>query len=138
MRKDYSDSCKAVMQLNCNGDVVAEYPSIGAASLSTGFARSSISCSCRRISGFLRVNGFRFVFEEDYDPAYDYSFDVGNSKPVHQYTLQGELLKVYPSIKDAGSSFQSAHAKNKIGECCRGERSTYKGFVWKFAKECKK
>ena len=47
-------------------------------------------------------------------------------KQVYQYTLDGELVKVWDSTYIDG--FNKGH----IAECCRGERKTHKGFIWKY------
>lgn len=51
------------------------------------------------------------------------------SKPVNQYTLEGELIKVWPSISDCG---RSGFCYQHISKCCNGKRKTHKGYVWSF------
>lgn len=50
------------------------------------------------------------------------------SKPVAQYTLDGELIKTWPSAIEItrvlGFSF------GNICACCNGKRKTHKGFIW--------
>lgn len=51
------------------------------------------------------------------------------SKQVYQYTLDGELVKIWPSTKECGrNGFRSGH----ISECCNGERKTHNGFKWSY------
>lgn len=53
-------------------------------------------------------------------------------KTVLQFTLDGVLVKQWPSTKECcRNGFNQGH----VAECCRGERKTYKGFIWKY-KEC--
>lgn len=52
------------------------------------------------------------------------------SKKVNQYDLQGNLIKTYPSAKEA--SRQNNFSQGHISEVCRGEMKTYKGYVWKY------
>lgn len=52
-----------------------------------------------------------------------------NSKQVYQYTLNGELVKVWNSMADAcRNGYQSAC----ICKCCKGQLKTHKGFIWSY------
>ena len=47
------------------------------------------------------------------------------SKPVLQFTLDGEFVREWPSTMECGrNGFYSSH----VTECCNGKRKTYKGF----------
>lgn len=51
------------------------------------------------------------------------------SKPVLQYTLDGEFVGEWPSARECGrNGFNTRH----VGDCCRGERKTHKGYIWKY------
>ena len=55
-----------------------------------------------------------------------------NSKQVAQYTLDGELVKIWLSANECGrNGFNQAH----VADCCRGERKTHKGFIWRYIEE---
>lgn len=54
------------------------------------------------------------------------------SMKIAQYTKNGELVAVYPSISEA-ARFMSVGIKH-ISECARGALKTSCGFVWKFVK----
>lgn len=49
-------------------------------------------------------------------------------KEVRQYTLSGELVGEYPSIRDA--AFKTGMNAKSISRCCTNKRKSYKGFVW--------
>lgn len=51
-------------------------------------------------------------------------------KQVYQYTLDGELVKVWESTKECGRN--GFHRPNVI-ECCKGNRKTSDGFIWRYA-----
>ena len=51
------------------------------------------------------------------------------SKPVHQYTRQGKLLKVWDSASLAALNLNKHTAA--ITECCRGIRKSAYGFIWR-------
>lgn len=52
------------------------------------------------------------------------------SKPVGQFTLDGELLKTWTSTMEAYR--QGGFSYGNIGAVARGERKTAYGFVWKY------
>ena len=49
------------------------------------------------------------------------------SKPVLQFTLDGEFIREWESTMECGrNGFNRGH----VADCCRGERKTHKGFRW--------
>lgn len=50
-------------------------------------------------------------------------------KKVGQYTLDGELVKIYDSISEVPSN---NFKQSNISNCCNGKRKTHKGFIWRF------
>ena len=52
------------------------------------------------------------------------------SKPVGQYTLDGELIKVWASAREA--QMQVGFSYQHISNVATGKRKTHKGFVWKY------
>ena len=51
------------------------------------------------------------------------------SKKVLQLSLNGELIKEWPSTSECGrNGFNQGH----VAACCRGEEKTYKGFRWEY------
>jgi hypothetical protein len=55
--------------------------------------------------------------------------ESARSKPVAQYDLQGNLIKVWPSIAEAQ---RHGYTVANICKVCKGQRPTHKGFVWKY------
>lgn len=54
------------------------------------------------------------------------------SKQVYQYTMDGELVKIWLSSAECGrNGFNRGH----IVECCNGKRKTHKGFIWRYKEE---
>lgn len=51
------------------------------------------------------------------------------SKKVYQYTLDGELVKVWKSMSEAG---RNDFITSAICECCKGRRKSYKGYKWSY------
>ena len=54
------------------------------------------------------------------------------SKQVAQYTLEGELVKIWDSANECGrNGFNCGH----VCACCRGELKKHKKFKWKYYNE---
>nr|DAT54007.1 MAG TPA: intron associated endonuclease [Caudoviricetes sp.] len=53
-----------------------------------------------------------------------------NCKQVAQYTLEGELIKVYPSLGKA--STETKISKSGIGMNCNGQRNSAGGYCWRY------
>ena len=51
------------------------------------------------------------------------------SKPVLQYTLEGEFVKEWSSTMECG---RNGYNQGNVAACCRGERKTHKGFLWRY------
>jgi hypothetical protein len=58
---------------------------------------------------------------------------LNSSKPVKQLTLDGKIVNIFPSAREA--SRQLGISYKVISKCCNNQLKTYKGFVWKFASE---
>ena len=53
--------------------------------------------------------------------------NVKLSKPVYQYTLDGEFVKKWPSAAEC-----KRNGFNHVDNCCRGERKQNKGYIWSY------
>lgn len=53
------------------------------------------------------------------------------SKPVAQYTLGGILIAIYPSATEVARKL-GIKGCGHITSCCRGERKTAYGYIWKY------
>lgn len=51
------------------------------------------------------------------------------SRPILQLTKTGELVREYPSIKEA---VRNGFDLGNVCACCRGERKTHKGYIWRY------
>ena len=54
-----------------------------------------------------------------------------NSKPISQFTLEGEFIKTYPSAAEIER--QTGIGNSNISACCRGKQKSAGGFIWRFA-----
>ena len=57
------------------------------------------------------------------------------SKPVIQKTLQGEVIKVWPSVMEIQRQF--GYKQGNISKCCRGieHYNTAYGYIWEYTEE---
>lgn len=62
-----------------------------------------------------------------------YGKDHPASKPIIQFDINGNLIKRWGCSKDVEKEF--GFRPQFILRCCRGERKTYMGYVWKFDKK---
>lgn len=54
------------------------------------------------------------------------------SKQVGQYTLEGELVKIWCSMREAE---RNGFNKGAVSVCCNGKLKKHKGFIWKYYNE---
>ena len=54
------------------------------------------------------------------------------SKPIKQYTLDGEFVREWVSISEAGRNGFSAGC---VCMCCQGKNENHNGFIWKYSEE---
>lgn len=52
---------------------------------------------------------------------------IKKRKKIYQYTLDGELVKIWESTKEC---IKYGYTECSIYSCCRGERKTHKGYRW--------
>lgn len=51
------------------------------------------------------------------------------SKPVVQYTLDGQFVREWVSTRVCG---RNGYDQGHVAACCRGEQKYHKGFIWKY------
>ncbi len=55
---------------------------------------------------------------------------IKTSKPVLQYTKEGEFIKEWMSATKAG--IELSLSRGNIGSCCKGKVKTCGGYIWKY------
>jgi hypothetical protein len=53
------------------------------------------------------------------------------SKPVYQYTMEGSLVRSYPSTREAER--HTGYSNQLISSCCRGKYKQAYGYIWSYA-----
>lgn len=55
------------------------------------------------------------------------------SKPVYQYTLDGQLIREWVSVSEAERCLGLKNAgRGSVSKCCRGKLEKHKGFKWSY------
>lgn len=122
-------SQKEVYQFSLDGQFVAKYDSVMAASQATNIPDNFISSCCH--GWVTQTKGFIFVFEKDIGKAKLVKPNRAfGRKPIQQYDTEGNLIETYNSAKEA--SFAVGVTQNAITRCARGESKTCCGFIWKY------
>ena len=55
--------------------------------------------------------------------------DTRKSKPVIQYTMDGEFVKEWPSSRECG---RNGFDQRAVSACCRGKLKSAYGYIWKY------
>jgi len=127
-----------ILQYDLKGVFIKKHKSSINASFSTGIKGSNI---LRVANGYGKVAGGYLWFKESrfteellQDRLKDLKRNINHLKyAVMQFTLDGELVKTYTSVADAGST--CGFSKSNIAECANKKRSTARGFVWIYEKD---
>lgn len=53
-----------------------------------------------------------------------------HTKPVLQYTLDGQFVAEYPSLHEVKR--QLGYDRKHVSDCCRGKNKTSYGYIWKY------
>lgn len=119
-----------VVQYDLEGNVVAEYPSLTDASNAFSTSCSLLTSACKgRVK---QCHGYVFRYKGDAFDKYDIvqRCNENQKTPIAQYTKAGEKVATYESMADAVRI--TGLSQGNIGMCCRGERFSTGGYVWRF------
>ena len=116
---------KKVYRFTLTGELIAEYGSVGEASRMTGLNRKSIAKACN--GGLKKYAECCWSYENksEYSAEKNISFKKGK---IGMYNTQGDLIKVFEKPIDLKNEGYSQISVNRV---CRGERKTYKGYVFR-------
>lgn len=127
-----------IYKYNETFELLQEYPSIAAAAKDCGVRSTSIyKCLVgqrNQTAGFFWYKG---AFPPEHIPEKWQAYISGNkrngaeSKPLIQFSLSGEKINEYPSIRKA--SKESNIDATCISRAASGKNKTAGGYIWKFA-----
>ncbi len=116
---------KPVFKYNLDGKLQTVYSDLTSAGNSVNKTKQAISRACSSVSHTLAGFYWSYEYQEPFKPEKD-----NRKKPVFQFDLEGNLLAEYISASEA--SRKTNVFKSCITKCCRGERKTSGGFIWKY------
>lgn len=129
---------KFVILVDENGKELMRYKSVSEAGRKNGFDRHRFS-QAPVIDGIVIINDLRFIVEQKENeyipkghkgPRPDLKGKI--SKPVCQYTKDGEFVKEFPSVGDAAIAIGKTNGGPDISNCCNGKLKTAYGFIWRY------
>jgi len=121
---------KSVHQCTLTGEILNQFSSVTAAADSIHKHKTNIlnCCNGQRHTAYGYV--WKFVENEFIPPPTEVEYHVNRRLPINQYTLKGNLLNTFSSIRDAEK--ETGVDCSSISRCCRNYRKTAGGFKWKF------
>ena len=128
------DNCipQAVIQYDIYGNEIARFPSEVKASEAVGrICSSGISKSC--ITKTTTCSGYLWRFENDPLLPEELKNIIIRSKPVIQYDISGNFIKLWDSAKEA-ANYLNMDGSSIIAVCSKrnSHRHTAGGFVWSY------
>ena len=120
---------RPVCQYDVDGNLLNVYPGVNvAAQILLNKKRSSaISQVCNGIGG--TAHGYVWRYQGDSFDKYDVNAKSQKTR-VDQYDLDGNHIKRYSCLTDAENESGAAHGD--ILRCCKGQRHTAGGFIWRY------
>jgi len=114
-----------VYQFDLEGNLVDVFGSMHEAERATGFDSGSISKVCtgalKQYRGYVWSKTKEFNYQERRNTKFKKGF-------IEMYDMQGTLVKTYKSPLELE---QDGYSQVSVNRVCRGERKSYKGFVFK-------
>lgn len=122
---------KTVYQYNLNGGFIKQWVSAKEIERELGYSHNNISKCCKGNINYAYGFQWSFDYTEKLQPVKRKEELVGkkNSKAVAQYTLDGHLIKVWPSMSEVFRQLGYSH----ISDCCKGKLKQMYGYIWKYA-----
>ena len=125
---------KAVIQLDKNGNIIAEYTTAAEASRITNINLNDISSCC--IGKTKTASGYQWIYKKDFDPNKKYIFVNDHIRPIVQLDKDGNLISEYQSITEAE---KFTYVDNRaISAVCKNKRKTTGGFKWMYKEDYEK
>jgi hypothetical protein len=115
---------KTVYQYSQGGALIASFSSLKEIELTLNNDKRRISNAC--ITATLWQGSYWSYSQSN---AFKIRAD-SRKKKVFQYNYNGALVAEFTSVAEASSS--SGLSKSCISRCCRGERESSGGFIWKY------
>jgi very-short-patch-repair endonuclease len=122
---------KSVNQYTLDGKFVKTYKSITIASQETEITDTNISTVCTGNSNQKTAGKYLWRYNtgdtNDIKPFFHESI-----KAVAQYSLEGDLIKIYKSIAFASRELDIFQGRAEISKACNGILASSNNFMWRF------
>ena len=122
---------RAVIQYNLNGEQMATFESATEAARQTGGSQSKITMCCRRQRD--SANDYQWRYYDDIQDVQKIEKKFITGKKVAQCDEEGNILKIYPSFKEAARAVNGT--SSAISRVCSGTNIRHKGYKWKLVEE---
>lgn len=126
---------KSIYQFTLEGVFIKEWGSLKEAAETLNLCRGNISQCVRGI--YNQTGGYIWRFKSELNTPRDLNNnEIGNikninhQKPVNQFTKDGVFITTWDSINNATRALLINDSD--IGQCCKENRKTAGGFVWKY------
>jgi len=126
----YNSDCggalkKTVYQYTADGVNINRFSSLSEAASKVNVCKQAIGRACLNSSSTCK--GYYWSYELLGSPIL---VRDKRCKNVFRYSLNKELQEVYKSVADAAR--KTGYSESGISRVCRGERSSYKNYLWKY------
>jgi len=124
-----------VYQYDMLGNFLKEWASMMEVERELKIFCTSVCACCKGKRKFAGEYQWKYEHFDKIDPIDMHTIYVPKTlcKTVYQYDLNGRLVKVWDSVRNAKSEgFDSS----SISRCCNGKYKQYKGYIWKYKQEC--
>lgn len=123
---------KPIIQYSIEGKFIQIWDSITIASEELNISGISSALTGK----YKQAGGFQWRYYNEDEEIIDITPIETKEKTVYQFDLQGNLIKCWKSITEAGSQFKNSNAaRTAIGQVCNGTRVQALGYYWSF--KCK-
>lgn len=124
---------KSVIQYSLSGEFIKKWKSAAEIERETGYKAENISASCLKKNYTYKSYIWHFENDSITNEFIEKIKKIHNHPNVQQYSLKGELLNEFNSLKEA--SEKTLINFKLIYDVCCGRRKTTNGFIWKFNNE---
>lgn len=123
---------RPIEQYDFDGNYIKTFSCIAEASRTLKISSSTISACAQGNRRSKSAGGFIWIYSDDVDKTHilERAKNKGCEKVVKQYTLSGEYIKTYSSIKEVKKELGS---NSHICDVCMGKRNSALGYIWKYA-----
>lgn len=115
---------KIVYQFNEDGILINSFSSLKEIETTLNYDKRRVSNACTTAT-LWKGSYWSYSQNDTFKPATD-----NRKKQVTQFTLDGVIIAKYSSVSEA--SRITGLSKTCISRCCRGERKSSSGFLWKY------